>query len=109
MGIDVVGLQFGWQILVVGCEHVDVGSVVIGDDDRIAVNADVSVQSCEEVLSQMGSVPALKRIANSLPELMNPELLTWGCLKMSACFLTRAPASRSAGEVAIPGRWSLFG
>ena len=51
MGVDVVGLQFGWQVLVVGLEHLDIGRIVVGDDDRIVVNADISIQSSEEVLS----------------------------------------------------------
>src|SRR5262249_3566748 len=72
--IDVVGLQFGWQTLVVGSEHLDIRRVVVGDNDGVVVNTDVSIQSSEEVLSQMGRIPTFKGIANSLPELMNHRL-----------------------------------
>ena len=51
VGIDAVGLQLGWQILVVGSEHLDIGCIVVGDDDGIVVDANISIQSSEEVLS----------------------------------------------------------
>ena len=74
VGIDTLGLEFFWEIGVMAFERPCIGSVVIGDQDRVIVDAHVSFQSAEKTTAEVGCIPATIGKADALAELMDDRL-----------------------------------
>lgn len=73
-GIDPFGLKAVGEALEVGAEALGLGRVVVGDDDGVAMNADVSVPRREALFGEVGGIPLAERLAQSLAELIEGGL-----------------------------------
>ena len=69
-----MGEQFGGRMLIALAQLVDVGGIVIGDDDRVLLHPHVTFQTTEDVLGQMGGVPVSEGRTQALAELMHDRL-----------------------------------
>ena len=73
LGIDLFFLKFVRDILIIS-PPLDVPSFVIGHDDGIADNTDVSYHSSEERLGLMRRIPCSGRLADPLAQLAHRGL-----------------------------------
>ena len=66
--------EFFGQVFIVCAQVFDMRCVVVGDDYCVVVHADVSIQSSEEVLRQMGGIPLGNGQIESLAQLVDGGL-----------------------------------